>query len=169
MKNIFFYLIILSAFFFTNCKKEDNQPSNNQLVIVDRNGKTTISKPLNTSITGSFDPSFNVSATSSSGNDYSFGMGTFRAYTPSQVTFNSTGYTDGIGMYIESPVTGSWTATAGTADIESKFGSALFMNEGIKSMKITFNNVQFTRSYNYQNPNQPADTIWVSGIINAKR
>lgn len=169
MKNIFFYLTLLSAFVFTNCKKEDYDPSHNQLIIVDRNGNTTISKPMNTNISGSFDPYFDVSATSASSTDYNFYMGKFESSAPPHVTFISPGYSNKITIRLSNIATGDWIATAGKADIESKSGSALFMNGGTNSMKITFNNVQFTKAYNYQNPNQPADTIWVSGIINAKR
>jgi hypothetical protein len=168
MNKRFFYSIILSVFIFTNCRKEDNKPEHNNLVIVDRSGNTTVTEPLsNTDISGSFDPSFGVSAETPSG-DYRLNIGQFKAYVPSSITFTSPAYSNNIGMYI-SYAAGSWAATGGNVDIESKSGSPLYGTGGTQFMKLTFNNVQFTLQSTYSNQNPPADTIWVSGVINAYR
>lgn len=63
MKKLFFYSFFLFAFVFTNCRKESNKPTHNQLVIVDRNGNTTVSKPIDTKMIGSHDPSFQIYST----------------------------------------------------------------------------------------------------------
>lgn len=99
--------------------------------------------------------------------DYDFNMDFPHGGAPTTVTFTSTYATNGIIMFVDSKATGSWKATAGTADIETKNGIPAF-TRGLKFMKITFSNVQFIRD-NYQTPAQPADTIWVSGIINTYR
>ncbi len=167
MNKILFYSIVLSLSILTSCRKEDDKPENNILVIVDQNGKTTVTQALtNTSISGSFDPSFDVSASTPSG-DYRIGIGQF-SYAPDHITFTSPIYLNNINMFLSNTVSGDWTATRGNVNIETKFGSDILGNGGAKFMKFTLNNVQFTRE-SFYNPNPPADTIWVSGIINVYR
>lgn len=168
MKKLFYCSIILSAFVFTNCKKAEDNPKHNQLVMVDRNGNTVVSRPMETEISGSFDPSFGVSA-STSNNDCRFSIGPFKGSAPPRVTFISPAYSNPIGMWISHTATGYWVAIGGTVELESKSGSAAFGNGGTKFMKITLNNIPFIRQSTFANPTPPADTIWVSGIINAKR
>jgi hypothetical protein len=162
MNKILFYSIILSVSFFASCQKEDNKPEHNILVIVDQNGKTTVTQALtNTDISGSFDPSFDVEAATPS-DDYHLYIGQFRSYAPPNIVFTSNPYSIDIHMSMNSTALGGWIATGGNVTTETKSGSPMFMNGGTKFMKLTLHNVQFTNQ-------NPGDTIWVSGIINTYR
>jgi hypothetical protein len=88
----------------------------------------------------------------------------FSEYFSDTEIFNSTGETnDGIIFGIGIDTSEYWVATAGTANISTKFGGVFSHRE---SAKITFNNVQFTKGNNSSVP--LGDTIWVSGSLNFK-
>jgi hypothetical protein len=162
MKNSFFYLILSFSLLFFNCKKEENQPVSNRIVIVDRNGKTAILNPSITSIYNHHDgPGSSFNAKTSDGL-LSIGMSFSMNFADTEV-FDSTGVTNS-GAIFGIGINGSeyWVATAGMANVSRTWGGVFSQRE---SGKITFNNVQFTRSGNNSSVSR-GDTIWVSGILN---
>jgi len=163
MKNILFYLILSFSLLFLNCKKEENQPVSNRIVIVGRNGKTTILNPSITSIYNEHDGG-NMSFGAKTADGFlSIGMSFYNSYSDIEI-FNSTGVSnDGAIFSIEkNNATERWIATAGMANVSRTWNGVFSQRE---SAKIVFNNVQFT---NYNSSVPLGDTIWVSGILNFK-
>ncbi|WP_018342670.1 hypothetical protein [Cytophaga aurantiaca] len=164
MKTFFFFSILVSTFIFTSCKKTTTEPGLNQLVVVDQSGTTTTYDPIVTEIYGPFDPSFTI-ALKQPTTGYGFSIYFKNGLEASPVVFHSDGNPNGTTMWIGHPVTGIWVATGGTAEIVAKNNTPISTSEP-KSIRITFNNVEFTRPVSLF-PAPSPDTIWVSSVINA--
>lgn len=165
MKNIFFYLIFLSACIFTSCRKESNKPKNNTLVVLYPDGNTIGTGLPGSSINGGSVDEFYITASGLTdcktykllSSNFRFTFNVTQGIPPT-IVFDSTGINQGIKMFIVDSNGITWTATQGTAKVE------LYYTDPDKCPefgKVTFNYVAFTNSaVNH-------DTLWASGNVNA--
>jgi hypothetical protein len=163
MKNSFFYLILSFSLLFFNCTKEKNEPVSNRVVIVNKNGQTVIFNPTNAIFDHERDEhNFSVEAVTA---DYNFEIGMNFPNGNGTEIFNSTGKSNNEATFRIAVNTNEyWVATAGTADVTVNSVGISSFNYHWKSIKVTFNNVQFNRCVN--DTIIPGDLIWASGNLN---
>jgi hypothetical protein len=163
MKNIFFYLILSFSLLFFNCTKEKNEPVSNRVVILNKNGQTVIFNPKDATFYHERDEhNFSVEAVTANYN-FEIGMNFPNGNGVTEI-FNSTGKSNNETTFSIAVNTNEyWVATAGTADVTITDGGYP-MNIHWKSIKVTFNNVQFNRCVN--DTIIPGDPIWASGNLN---
>lgn len=167
MKKHFLFTIVLSAFIFTNCKKEDYNPLQNHLVVTDRKSYTTSCKPTSSSIQGKSSANFDIFTTGSTSNGFDVYM-SFDQGVPNPVIFSPAGSSQGVILYIHYYTGVTWRATKGIVQMEVENGTHP-SDKCPKSAEITLNDMQFIKDPFDSYASGIPDTLWVSGIINARR